>query len=93
MFKWILDHLKLIAIIGLIVGAWIGFSVAINVLLPWDKLTDLFTVIRWFLGSMDWIIDTTAMLWAIGLTFVFAGLEWALFAGIMPLKWFKGKKE
>jgi len=93
MFKWILEHLKIIAIISLIIVAWVGFSIAINVFIPWDKLTSLFVIIRWVIGKMDWIVDSTQVLWAVGLTLTLTGLEWALFAGIMPISWFRGKKQ
>jgi len=89
MFKWILEHLKIIAISSLILAVWITLSAVVNLYIPWNHLTNFFTIFRWFFNAMNWINDTTTMLWAIGLSLVLEGAEWALESSLIPIKWFK----
>lgn len=89
MFKWILDHLKIIAITSLILGLWVTLSVVINTYIDWSKITDLFSIIKWAFWAMDWINDTATMLICVGLSLILEGAEWALEGGLIPIKWFK----
>lgn len=92
MFKWILEHLKIIAISALVFTLWMTFSIVMmNKSLPWDQLTNLFVILRWLFAAMNWINDTTTMLWLIGWTLVMDIAELVFETGLIPVAWFSKK--
>lgn len=92
MFKWILEHLKIIAIVAIVVSLWVTLSAIMNAYIPWDYLTDIFKIGRWAFAAMDWINDSTTMFWAIGLSLILEAAEWAFETGLITVRWFDTSK-
>lgn len=88
MFKWILDHLKIIVIVSIVIGLWITFSIIVNLYIPWDTIINLLFMLRWFVGISDWIIPVSIIFTCIGLTLILEAAEWALLWYLKSVSWF-----
>lgn len=82
MWKWILDHLKLIAIISLITTACLSLGVLFNQIIPWTYLTQFFSLMRWSFGLIDFLVDTPTLIILIGLALMIQVAYWS-FRGVM----------
>lgn len=83
-----IDIIKKIGIAAGIVAIAAILGKATNEVIPWEYLTQIFTIIRWFLNMMDWAIPVATMFWAIGLSLTLEGFEIAFDAGMIPIHWF-----
>lgn len=80
---------KILGIVGVVIGALNVLGSAVNYLIPWEMLTNIFVIFRKLLLSIDFVVDTQALLAVItaGLTILLA--KWAYQATMFVINFFK----
>lgn len=83
---------KILGIVGVVIGALNVLGSAVNYLIPWGILTNIFVIFRKLLLSIDFVVDTNALLGAItaGLTVLLG--KWAYQATMFVVNFFKEMK-
>lgn len=94
MWTTLIKFLSKNGLLLVIFGILTAFGTGLNALFPdWTILTNIFTIIRFFINSMDWIIPASTLLTVVALTLGLDLLEWALMAGLLPVDWFRKKAD
>lgn len=80
---------KILGITSIIIGALQLLGSAVNYLIPWEILTNIFVIFRKLLLSIDFIIDTNALLATItaGMSILLA--KWTYSATTFLISFFK----
>ncbi len=80
---------KILGIIGVVIGALNLLGSGVNYLIPWDILTDIFVIFRKLLLSIDFVVDTQALLAAITASLSILLVKWTYSATMFVINFFK----
>jgi len=89
MSKWILEHLKQIALFSLLLIIVGIVSFIVNNLIPWVWITNLFVILRSILGLIGFMIDLNTLFTLVSLTLTLEITLWAFKGGKLVINWFK----
>lgn len=95
MIKAAIQLLKDNAFIILLFGLLVTIGNSLNYLLGywglWGWLTDFFSTLRFFVSQADFIWNTSAFWYAIGIVFYCEVIFWSFEGAIFVINWFRGK--
>lgn len=80
---------KILGIVGVVIGALNVLGNAVNYLVPWEILTNIFVIFRKLLLSIDFVVDTQALLAAITASLSILLAKWAYQATMFVVNFFK----
>jgi len=81
--------LRDVALVSVIITLLIAVGNGINYVIPWNWLTDLFSIMKFFNSQISFMWDTTSMWTIISMVLGLEIIFWAFTAGITVIKWFK----
>lgn len=91
MMKLLATIAKNIGIITLFMGLLYIFGKSIELIVPWQELTNVFIIMRRFWTAANWWWDITEMIILIGFSLLIDAGEWVLKAGLFPIDYFLKK--
>lgn len=75
-----------IILIGAIISALVLFGNALNYLIPWQWLTYFFSILKYFSGVIDFMIDTATLWQAVGMVLAVEVIYWGFHATMAIVK-------
>lgn len=80
---------KILGIIGVVIGSLNVLGSGVNYLIPWEMLTNIFVIFRKLLLSIDFVIDTQALLAVITAGLSILLVKWTYQATMFVVNFFK----
>jgi hypothetical protein len=85
MLSKLISTLKWFAILSAIIYGLKELGLAINNVINWQILTDAFSIVRYYIDKIDWIMPAELIIALIGLELSFLVAEWIFMAILIPI--------
>jgi len=85
MISKLISILKWFTIISAIIYGLKQLGITINNVINWGMLTDAFSIVRYYIDKIDWIMPTDLILTLISLELSFFVAEWIFMATLIPI--------